>query len=212
MTNETKMNISSFRNVPKHYAARSHEKMQEVLMDKDAIGPSIHYYMIRGDMKNGRGNNITVWEPGLVGREYIKTYGHYHIGKLDETYIFIAGQGIALLQKLAVDTNGNMLPNIVADLKAIPVKAGDELFIPASCGHLVVNTGSDFLVTSDDSPVNFDEVNPASLPGHADYELVKQMRGFAFYVVENNGKPALVKNKLYKEIRKTELAGLQVLS
>lgn len=204
--------MKSFINVPKHYAARTHEKMQEVLMYPDAIGPSIHYYMIRGDMKNGRGNNITIWEPGKVGREYIKTYGHYHVGKLDETYKFISGVGIALLQKLAVNENENMIADIVEEFQAIPVKAGDELFIPAGHGHLVVNTGPDFLVTSDDSPVNFGDVNPASLPGHADYELVKQMRGFAFYVVENNGKPALVKNKLYKEIRKIELAGLPVLS
>jgi len=180
-------------------------------MDTTAIGPSIHYYMIRGDMQNNRGNNITIWEPGMVGREYIKTYGHYHIGKLDETYKFISGEGIALLQKLAVDEKGNMIVNIVEEFKAIPVKVGDELFIPAGCGHLVSNTGLDFLVTSDDSPVNFTEVNPASLPGHADYELVKQMRGFAYYVVENNDKPALVKNKLYKEIRKADLNGLQVI-
>lgn len=204
------MSPKSFIDVPKHYAARPHEKMREVLMNPDAIGPAIHYYMIRGDMKNGRGNNITVWEPGMVGREYIKTYGHYHIGKLDETYKFISGVGIALLQKLAVDENGNMIPDIVEEFKAIPVKVGDKLFIPASYGHLVTNTGPDFLVTSDDSPVNFGDVNPASLPGHADYELVKQMRGFAFYVVENNGRPALVKNKLYKEIRKMELSGLSI--
>lgn len=180
-------------------------------MYPDADGPSIHYYMIRGDMRNGRGNNVTIWEPGTIGGEYIKTYGHYHIGKLDETYRFISGEGIALLQKLAVDEKGNMIPDIVEEFKAIPVKAGDKLFIPASCGHLAVNIGPDFLVTSDDSPVNFAEANPASLPGHADYELVKQMKGFAFYIVENNGKPALVKNKLYKEIRKTELGGLPVL-
>lgn len=203
--------MKSFKDVPKHYAARTHEKMQEVLMSPDATGPSIHYYMIRGDMKKGRGNNITVWEPGTIGGEYIKTYGHYHIGKLDETYKFISGVGIALLQKLAIDRKGNMIADTVEEFKAIPVKVGDELFIPASCGHLVVNTGSDYLVTSDDSPVNFGEVNPASLPGHADYELVKQMRGFAFYVIENNGKPALVKNRLYKEIKKTELSGLPVI-
>lgn len=205
------MNKKSFLNVSKHYAARSHEKMQEVLMDKDAAGPIIHYYMIRGDMKNGRGNNITVWEPGIVGREYIKTYGHYHVGKLDETYTFIAGEGIALLQKLAVSEARDMIANIVEEFKAIPVKVGDKLFIPASYGHLVVNTGSGFLVTADDSPVNFEDVDPASLPGHADYGMVKQMRGFAFYVVEENGKPALVKNKRYLEIRKTEFSGLSVI-
>ncbi|MBF8249920.1 MAG: hypothetical protein HW400_521 [Candidatus Levybacteria bacterium] len=206
------MNKKSFENVPKHYAARTHEKMQEVLMYPDAIGPSIHYYMIRGDTISGKGKNITVWEAGTVGGEYIKTYGHYHVGKLDETYKFISGEGIALLQVLAVDKQGNMINNVVEEFKAIPVKAGDELFIPASCGHLVVNTGQDYLVTSDDSPVNFGDVNPASMPGHADYELVKQMRGFAFYVIEDNGKPALVKNKLYEEIRKTELSGLPIIA
>ena len=200
-----------FKFVPKHLATRPHEKMKEVLMSPDAIGPSTHYYMIRGDMKEGRGNNITIWEPGIVGREYIKTYGHYHVGKLDETYKFISGIGIALLQKLAVDSNGNMIKDIVEEFNTNPVKAGDELFIPAGYGHLVVNTGLDFLVTSDDSPVNFGDVDPAGLPGHADYELVKQMRGFAYYVVENNGTPALVKNKLYKEIRKQELSNLPVI-
>jgi len=206
------MNIKLFKNVPKHYAARTHEKMQEVLMDPNVIGPSIHYYMIRGDMIDGKGKNITVWEAGTVGGEYIKTYGHYHVGKLDETYKFISGEGIALLQILAIDEKGNMIKDIVKEFKAIPVKAGDELFIPANCGHLVANTGQDFLVTSDDSPVNFGDINPASLPGHADYELVKQMRGFAFYVVENEGKPALVKNKLYEEVKKVEVNGIPILS
>ena len=32
----------------------------------------------------------------------------------------------------------------------------------------------------------------ASMPGHAEYESVKKMRGFAYYVVEKNGAPALV--------------------
>lgn len=34
------MNID-FKNVSKHYAARTHEKMQEVLMDPQGIGPAI---------------------------------------------------------------------------------------------------------------------------------------------------------------------------
>jgi len=37
-----------FKNVPKHYASRTHEKMQDVLMDPAGVGPAIHYYMIRG--------------------------------------------------------------------------------------------------------------------------------------------------------------------
>jgi hypothetical protein len=62
-------------------------------------------------------------------------------------------------------------------------------------------------VTADDSPVEGAD-DSASMPGHADYEPVKKMRGFAYYVVEHDGKPVLVPNKLYKEVRATDSGGL----
>ena len=198
-----------FKNVPKHYASRTHEKMQEVLMDPNGIGPAIHYYMIRGGVDQ---KNTTVWEPGTISGEYIKTYGHYHVGELSETYTIAYGQGVALLQKLAEDAEGNMIPDVVAEFKAIPVAAGQEVFMPAKFGHLVVNTGRTYFVTIDDSPVDFEERDPSSFPGHADYELVKKMRGFAYYVVEHEGKPALKKNPLYKTIQQEELNGLPIIN
>ena len=185
------------------YAARTHEKMLDVLMKPDAQGPAIHYYMVRGG-KNKR--NITVLETGTVGGEYIKTYGHYHIGALDETYWFLAGEGVALLQKLTDQSD----PSVVAEFKAIQVKAGDSVYMPAGYGHLMLNTGKTWLVMEDDSPVEGPD-DSASMPGHADYEAVKQMRGFAYYVVEKDGKPALVPNKLYKEVKKTDFGGLPVV-
>lgn len=199
---------NSFQYVGKHYASRPHEKMQEVLMDQNGVGPAIHYYMIRGGVDQ---KNITVWEPGTISGEYIKTYGHYHVGELDETYWILYGQGVALLQKLAVDNNGKMISNVVEEFKAISVKQGDSIYMPTGFGHLVVNTGETYFVTADDSPVDFEERDPVSLPGHADYLLVKQMKGFAYYVVEHEGKPALKKNILYKEIKKEDLGGLPVL-
>jgi oxalate decarboxylase/phosphoglucose isomerase-like protein (cupin superfamily) len=187
-----------------HLAVRTDEKMREVLMHPDAPGPAIHYYMIRGGSKKG---NITVWEAGTVGGEYIKTYGHYHVDDLPETYWFVSGTGVALLQKLAGD--GSDLSSI-EDFKAIPVKAGDVLNIPIRYGHLVANTGKSFLVTNDDSPVA-GIGDSASMPVHADYKQVQQMRGFAYYVVEHDGKPALVKNPLYAEVLKTDFGGLAIV-
>ena len=187
------------------YASRSHEKMKEVLMNPDAQGPAVHYYMIRGGSKK---RNITVWESGNVGGEYIKTYGHYHVGDLDETYWIVQGEGIALLQKMVVE-NDVPQPERIEEFKAIPVKAGDSVYMPAGYGHLVVNTGAQWLVTADDSPVEGAE-DSASMPGHADYEMVKKMRGFAYYIVERDGKPALVRNPLYKEIQKTDFGGITV--
>ncbi|MBU1031980.1 hypothetical protein KKE03_03610 [Patescibacteria group bacterium] len=176
----------------KPFAERTHEKMKEVLYRPDAQGPEIHYYMIRGGKDK---TNITVWETGTVGGEYIKTYGHYHIGNLDETYYISAGEGIVLLQK-RIDNKDDEIEYFYA----ITVKAGDKVFIPSGVGHLVCNTGKIWLVTVDDSPVNFEEVDPVSLPGHADYEPVKKLKGFAYYCIEENGKPTLVKNPNYKII------------
>ncbi len=201
------MNID-FTNVGKHYASRTHDKMQDVLMDPNGIGPEIHYYMIRGGVDQ---RNITVWEPGTISGEYIKTYGHYHVGDLSETYWIIFGQGIALLQKLKEKENGEMIADEVEEFKAVHVKAGEEIFMPPKYGHLVVNTGETYFATADDSPVNFGDKDPSSFPGHADYELVKEMRGFAYYVVEHEGKPALKKNPLYKSIEKEYLGGLPVV-
>lgn len=201
------MNID-FANVIKHYAGRTNEKMKEVLMSPDAPAPEIHYYMIRGGKDQ---KNITVWEPGTVGGEYIKTYGHYHIGELDETYEILMGAGVALLQKLAVDSEGNFISDVVEEFKAIKVKVGDKVYMPTGFGHLLANTCETYFVTADNSPVDFEDRDPAGLPGHADYEPVKQMRGFAFYVVEHNGEPVLVKNNLYKEIKNSDFGGLQVI-
>ncbi|MEI7621871.1 MAG: glucose-6-phosphate isomerase family protein, partial [Candidatus Moraniibacteriota bacterium] len=93
---------------------RTHEKMQDVLMDPKGVGPAIHYYMLRGGVEQ---KNTTVWEPGTISGEYIKTYGHYHIGELSENYSIVFGQGVALLQKLMEDQHGNLL----ADLPQVQV-------------------------------------------------------------------------------------------
>ncbi len=172
------------------FATRSHKEMQDVLMDPAGKGPEIHYYMIRGGTPR---TNITVWESGTIGGEYIKTYGHYHIGNLEEVYTVLQGEGIVILQ-------GKIINDGVETFRAIRVKAGDRVHIPKETGHLAINTGKVWFVTSDDSPVNFEEKDPVSLPGHADYSQFKRLRGAAYYVVEKNGEPTLIKNPLYKSV------------
>ena len=124
-------------------------------------------------------------------------------GQTDYVGAFAVTAGLgadALARRFEADHN---------DYDAILVKAGDSVYMPAGYGHLVVNTGAQWLVTSDDSPVEGPD-DSASMPGHADYESVKKMRGFAYYVVEKDGKPALIANPLYKEVRKTDAGGLPI--
>ncbi|HEY9583766.1 MAG TPA: glucose-6-phosphate isomerase family protein [Candidatus Paceibacterota bacterium] len=180
------------------FAKRDHEKMREVLMSPDSPGPEIHYYMIRGGSDK---RNITVWGPGTIGGEYIKAYGHYHVGDLEENYTILEGEGIIILQSPIV--NGS-----VESFKAIKVKAGDKVHIPKNTGHLAINIGKTWLVTSDDSPVDFHEKDAVSRPGHADYEPFRKMQGAAYYIVEKYGKPTLVKNKNYKNVPEVEIGTL----
>lgn len=181
----------------KNYASRNHKEMKDVLMEKEVLGPEIHYYMIRGGTNK---TNITIWEAGTVGGEYIKTYGHYHVGKLDETYTVLQGEGIIVMQIRKTDKDGEPIDDEIESFKAVRVKVGDKVFIPSGAGHLGVNIGKTWFVTSDDSPVNFEEKDPISLPGHADYGPFKRLRGAAYYIIEEKGKPTLVKNSLYKNV------------
>jgi oxalate decarboxylase/phosphoglucose isomerase-like protein (cupin superfamily) len=186
----------------KPYAQRTHEKMMEVLMDPKASGPEVHYHMIRGGSEK---TNITIWEPGTVGGEYIKAYGHYHVGKLDETYKILSGEGFVVMQKRKLDPKGNPIDGEIESFKAVHVTAGDSVFIPSGMGHYAVNTGKTWLVTSDDSPVNFEEKDPVSLPGHADYEPFRKLHGAAYYIIDKKGKPEFVKNPNYKNIPEAEI-------
>lgn len=195
--------MTDFTDVPKHLATRSLEDMRPVLMDPAAAGPATCYYMIRGGSDQ---RNITIWEPGTVGHEYVKAFGHYHVGDLEETYWVVEGEGVLVTQKLAGDN-----PSQVAEFAARVVKGGDRIHISAGYGHLVANTGSTFLVTVDDSPVNFSEHAASSMPGHADYETVKKMGGFAYFVVEHNGRPALAKNPSYESVAQIDAGGLEIL-
>src|SRR3989344_3791786 len=193
----------------KSFAERTHEKMKEVLMQPDEKGPDIHYYMIRGGSHK---SNITVWESGTVGGEYIKTYGHYHVGKLEEIYIVLQGEGIIILQERETGKDGKPIDDEIKSFKAIKVKAGDKVRIPKNTGHLAINISKTWFVTSDDSPVNLhgnsqNEIegnvkgkDPVGMPSHADYEPFRKMRGASYYVIEKDGKPELVKNPLYKKV------------
>ncbi len=179
----------------KPYAERTHEAMKDVLMEPQASGPAVHYYMIRGGSEK---KNITVWESGTVGGEYIKAYGHYHIDDFKETYWIIEGSGILLMQMRKKDAAGHFIDNEIEWVKAVNVKAGDTYVIPPFAGHLMINTGPTWLVTSDDSPVYFDD-SPAN-PKHADYAPVKKMNGFAYYAIEKDGNVEFVKNPRYQNI------------
>lgn len=177
------------------WAVRTHEEMKDVLMSPQSDGPAIYYYMIRGGSQK---KNITILESGSVDGEYIKAYGHYHVDDLEETYTVLAGEGIVLLQERRRLDDGTICNDEVVSIKAISIKTGSVVNIPPKDGHLIINTGDSWLVTSDNSPVAISTEEKASWPIHADYQPIKLLHGFAYYVLEKDGSPSFVKNPNYK--------------
>lgn len=154
------------------------------------------YYMYRGVCKQEHLNlfkknylryDLTVILPGTIGREFIKTIGHFHPLKVDnsdtypEYYEVLYGEALYILQK-------NSRSGDVEEIQAVEAKANDKVFIPPGYGHVTVNPGDTPLVMA-----NLVETNFASI-----YEPFKGKMGAAYYYIQGeNGKGDFLRNEHY---------------
>jgi len=172
--------------------ARTHKEMLPVLMDKDSKGPNDFYLMYRDvhldkDEQIIRENDlrfdITVIPAATIGKEIIKTFGHFHVlveGKnitYPEVYAVLYGEAHYLLQKGDKD---------VKDFIVLKVKAGEKAVIPPGYGHVTVNAGASPLVMA----------NWVSDRFSSKYGPVKECSGFAYYETSDG----FVKNNKYTTI------------
>lgn len=169
-------------------STRKIAEMKPVLYRPEAEGPEEVYYMIRGNP------NITVINAGSIGGEYLKTLGHYHKNDSGEIYHVLFGKALFLLQKRV---NGQA--EHLEDVKIIKADQGDRIEILKGYAHTMINIGNTALVTTDNAPANASEVVN-------DYEPIKKMGGFAYFIVEDkNNEPSLVKNTNYKTVPNAKL-------
>jgi glucose-6-phosphate isomerase len=112
----------------------------------------------------------TVLEPGVVGREYFLTRGHFHADQdRPELEVTIAGQGALVL--------------MTADRRTWiePMRPGSVHHVPTGTAHRVANTG--------DTPLVFVSYWPSET-GH-DYQSIIT-HGFGARVLSIDGVPTLV--------------------
>jgi glucose-6-phosphate isomerase len=78
--------------------------------------------------------DITIIPPNMLGREYIKTAGHYHppvpggAVTYPELYEVIEGEALYLLQNLDL-----------SDVLVVYASAGDKVLVPPGYGHITIN-------------------------------------------------------------------------
>ncbi|MFS8570396.1 MAG: glucose-6-phosphate isomerase family protein [Thermaerobacter sp.] len=167
---------------------RALEAMRPVLADPAAQGPAELYFMYRGAgpaapqagaRRRGLRYDLTVLRPGLVGREYVKTFGHEHPAAPDgiaypELYQVAAGRAWFILQDRRT-------------VLVIAAGPGDCALIPPGFGHVTVNVGPGPLVLA-----NWVDGGFTSL-----YDGYRQRRGAAVYVEAGSGGPVLRSNPAY---------------
>jgi len=177
-------------------SVRRLDEMREVLYNQTATHPQECYFMYRGvglpehkEVVSRRSlrYDVTVIPPGRIGNEYMKTAGHYHpvdpetgVG-FPEVYEVLWGRAHYLLQKRA----GR--PDVLEDVVVIEAGPGDKVVIPPGYGHITINPGDEPLVMC-----NCVETHFAS-----DYAPIREMKGGAYFEVEEDGQGVFIPNERY---------------
>lgn len=136
--------------------------------------------------------DITLLLPIMLGREYNKTFGHYHpkINNFSypEIYEVINGKAKFILQSDNFDK-----------VFIINAKKGDHIFIFPNFGHVTVNIGEEPLVLSNLVYSDFE----------SDYSIFREKRGAMIYIT----KDGIIKNENYnKDFEITELEAKRIFN
>jgi len=156
--------------------------IKEVLFDQEwaKTAPNYElYYMYRGlQEKDNLRYDITVIPPRMLGEEFTKTKGHYHVENHGEIYIVLEGEAFFLMQK---EENGK-----IVDVYCVKGKKGDYISIPAQYGHITINISSQELKMA----------NWISKDCKSNYKTIEDKKGACYYYI----KSGWVKNKNYEDV------------
>lgn len=138
-------------------------------------------------------HDVTVITPGVIGREFVKTAGHYHTvapcgSTYPEVYQVVSGRAMYILQ-LPDPTHDEVI------LKAITATPGDVVVVPPDYGHVTVNIG--------DAPLVM--VNLVERDHPSRYEPYRALGGAAAYVIADCG-PSLLLNSRYRAWKRVAAA------
>jgi oxalate decarboxylase/phosphoglucose isomerase-like protein (cupin superfamily) len=175
-------------------STRSREALTEVLQDPAASGPETAYWVFE-NISQGKWKNLTILTAGRYGKEFPKTYGHYHTSDQKyESSKLISGEGIFALQKKFYDATGTWVPNKVEHVYLVQASAGDEtVYIPQEYAHSWTNVGTLPLLT-------YDDWVETGQPTHT-YNEIQGLQGMAYYMLtDSTGQPVIAPNPKYTEL------------
>jgi glucose-6-phosphate isomerase len=181
------------------FSTRKLSAMKDVIYDIDWLNNQEEdfdlYYMYRDFtraddkvlfQKHSIRFDITIIPPKFLGREFVKTAGHFHPiadkkQSYPEVYEVMHGKGLYLLQKETKKKKETI------EIIIVPAKAGDQILIPPGYGHITINpTKTETLVMNNLVSSKFSSI----------YDDIKKKRGAA-YLYRSSG--SWIKNQTYKQ-------------
>jgi glucose-6-phosphate isomerase len=152
---------------------------------RDCCNNEAKRLLLRHDLRY----DLTVMPPLLIGEEYVKTMGHYHlpngsVGSHPEVFEVLEGEARFILQEEHSEK--------VVKVMLLTVKEGEKVVVPGDQGHVMINASSRRLVTG----------NLLSRNCIQTYDQYIKRRGAAFYVL-NGG--TCVRNTCYPEVPEVRL-------
>ncbi|MGM0492192.1 MAG: glucose-6-phosphate isomerase family protein [Armatimonadota bacterium] len=185
------------------YSTRELDALRPVLLDPDAEGPDVIYWMYRhAGMPEDAGlyeahhlrYDLSAFRSVTLGPEFMKTSGHYHPQipgtqlAFPEVYEVLHGEALYVMQ-MVDDYAASPEEVSVQDVIMCRVTAGQKIIMPPGYGHVTVNTGDEPLLMS----------NWVSSAFSSFYGSVEASRGFSWYVVDDEGEPSYLENKAYAQ-------------
>jgi glucose-6-phosphate isomerase len=177
--------------------ARRQADLEAVLLEADGLAPTTELYWNFPLLDAGPATSLLeqtglnfscVLLPALrIGREYVKTQGHYHPPmpgsdiSYPEVYTHLWGEPLLLLQHRSGER-----ADLIDDCVLLELRDGATVTIPPGYAHILINP----------SP------QPAAIAGLYSrdflpiYEPIVQMAGAAYYLIDDGGK-RLIRNSRY---------------
>lgn len=128
--------------------------------------------------------DITIIPPRMLGREFVKTLGHFHAPLLGseltypEVYEVLSGEAHYLMQRLEGEK--------VMDIVVVKAKKGDKVIVPPSYGHVTINPSNKILKMANFVARNFE----------SNYAPFKSRGGAAYFELASG----FVKNNSYASV------------
>jgi glucose-6-phosphate isomerase, archaeal len=164
---------------------RLSEMMGMYLEEADGVEDTVVYRVYQIPVP-ATGSNLlsstTVIEPGVVGREYHMTKGHFHaVRDRAEIYVCLSGEGRLVM---ATEDGRHAVE---------PMSRGTVNYVPGGWAHRSVNVGDEQLVFF------------AVYPGDAGYDYgTIEKEGFPVLVVADESGPEVIPNPRYKTASRDE--------